>query len=208
MRKSLTVKSARRLAGFVLLLLAGPVAAQQPTPIPMDTVVARTLAEAWPPHYQRRDALACFYGRRADGGIDVDSVRVILTLECRGREVVGVAGFLDGSGYARGQVVSGLCDAAPPRRVRVHWAGARRGSRRRANEAPDVGLLASREHRARVRGFDVSCEENQTPSSEAVLHANLQPPRVANQSTRLAEIRVGPGAEGEAAVVLIVEGVE
>lgn len=94
----------------LLLLLAGPLAAQQPNPIPMDTVVARTLADAWPPHYQRRDALACFYGRQADGAIDVDSVRVILTLDCRGRGVVGVAGFLDGSGYLRGQVVGGLCD--------------------------------------------------------------------------------------------------
>src|SRR5258705_549747 len=92
------------------LVLAVPLTAQQPNPIPMDTVVAQQLATAWPPHYQRRDALACFYGRRVGGAIDVDSVRVILTLDCNGRGVVGVAGFLDGSGYARGQVVVGLCD--------------------------------------------------------------------------------------------------
>jgi hypothetical protein len=76
----------------------------------MDTVVARRLADAWPPHYQRRDALACFYGRQVAGQIDVDSVRVLLTLECGGRGVVGVAGFLNGAGYSRVQVVGGLCD--------------------------------------------------------------------------------------------------
>jgi hypothetical protein len=76
----------------------------------MDTTVARRLAEAWPPHYQRRDALACFYGRSSDDAIDVDSVRVIATLECRGRNVVGVAGFLDGAAYSRVQVVHGLCE--------------------------------------------------------------------------------------------------
>ena len=94
----------------LLALLATRVAAQQPNPIPMDTTIARRLAEAWPPHYQRRDALACFYGQASDGAIDVDSVRVIATLDCGGRHVVGVAGFLDGAGYSRGQVVSGLCD--------------------------------------------------------------------------------------------------
>ena len=103
-------KSVKAWLGFVLLLAAGNAAAQQPTPIPMDTSVAKALADAWPPHYQRRDALACFYGRRSDDVIDVDSVRVILTLDCRGRGVIGVAGFLDGSGYIRGQVVNGLCD--------------------------------------------------------------------------------------------------
>lgn len=105
----------RRRAPFGLLLMlvvapVAPMAAQQRDPIPMDSVVAERLAGAWPPHYQRRDALACFYGRAVDGAIDVDSVRVILTLACNGRGVVGVAGFLDGSGYSRGQVVSGLCD--------------------------------------------------------------------------------------------------
>jgi len=124
-----------RLLGVVLVsLLAGAARGQQPNPIPMDTLVARRLAEAWPPHYQQRDALACFYGRLNDSGVDVDSVEVIPTLECGGQGVIGVAGFLDGTGYSRTQVVGALCDVLR-RHAEFAFVGQVRGV------VPDAGRL-------------------------------------------------------------------